>query len=92
MTEAFWPENFLLHTPSWLAGDAVEIPFNSRSGYTYWIEYADELGSNTVWTPFMNNYGMLEAIGSESVYTDDITTASSGSSPTNGHRFYRIWR
>jgi hypothetical protein len=91
MTEAFWPENMAVQAPVWLVGGKLGIPFNSISGYTYWIEYADELGSNTVWQPFMSNK-WLDAVGSESVFTDDFTTATSGSDPTNGNRFYRITR
>jgi hypothetical protein len=91
MTEAFWPENFELHSPVWLAGSKLGLPFNSISGYTYWIEHADALGSNVVWQPFLSN-GMLEAIGSGSAFTDDFTTATSGGGLTNAQRFYRIRR
>ncbi len=91
MTEAFWPENFYVNAMEWMPGNELGITFNSISGYTYWIEYADILGSNVVWQPFLSN-GMLEAIGGESVFTDDFTTATSGGEPTNRHRFYRIKR
>ncbi len=92
MTEAFWPENFTLKAPSWLVGNKIGLPFNSVSGYTYRIEYTDQLDSNNVlWKSFLSN-GMLEAIGSESIFTDDFTTATSGGGATNGYRFYRILR
>jgi hypothetical protein len=91
MTEAFWPENFFIESVGSVAGDHLGISFNSISGYTYWIEYADALGSNMVWQPFASN-GMVEAHGSPTVITDDFTSATSGGSPTNGARFYRIQR
>ncbi len=92
MTEAFWPENFSLNAPSWQLGNKFIIPFNSVSGYTYWIEYTDNLSaSNVAWKRFLSN-DMFEVLGSEGVFTDDFTTATSGGAPTNGHRFYRLQR
>jgi len=91
MTEAVWPENFWINSIGWIVADELGIAFNSISGYTYWIEYADALGTNTTWNPFISN-GMLDAIGGSSVFTDDFTTATSGSEPAEGHRFYRIMR
>jgi hypothetical protein len=91
MTEAWWPENFTIQSIGMVDGDKMGISFNSVSGYTYWVEFADALGSNTFWQPFESNR-WIEAHGSPTVVTDDFTTATSGSSPTNGARFYRIMR
>ncbi|MEN8254946.1 MAG: hypothetical protein ABFR33_05690, partial [Verrucomicrobiota bacterium] len=92
MTEAFWPENFSIHSIGWMVSEELGIAFNSISGYTYWIEYTDDLGaSNIMWQPFISN-GMLEATGTNSSFLDDFTTATSGGEPTEGHRFYRIQR
>lgn len=90
MTQAVWPENFTIQSIGLVDGNHMGISFNSISGYTYWVEYADALGSNTVWTPFSS--GWFEVSGSPTIVTDDFTSATSGSAPTNGHRFYRIQR
>jgi len=92
MTEAFWPENMIVHTPRQLPGGAMEVGLSSISGYTYWIEYADNLtGPEPIWKPFLSN-GMIEAVGTSTLFTDDFTTATSGGGATNKHRFYRIQR
>jgi hypothetical protein len=91
MTEAFWPENFYVESVGPVDGNVMGINFNSISGYTYWVEYTDVLSSNTLWQPFMSN-GMTEAFGSSTIFTDDFTTATSGGTSSNGHRFYRIKR
>jgi hypothetical protein len=92
MTEAFWPENFNIDSTWWMVNGALGIGFNSVSGYTYWIEYTDDLGaSNLVWMPFLSN-GMAESFGESGAFTDDFTTATSGGEPENGARFYRIRR
>lgn len=91
MAEAWWPENFSIHALGWTVDNALGIAFNSISGYTYWIEYADDLGSNLVWKPFLSN-GMFEAMGASGSFTDDFTAATSGDEPASGHRFYRIRR
>ncbi len=91
MTEAWWPENFSIEALAWTVDEKLGVAFNAVSGYTYWIEYADELGSNTVWQSFLGN-GMLEAFGSSGSFTDDFTEATSGGQPTGGNRYYRIRR
>jgi hypothetical protein len=92
MTEAIWPENFSIHSLGWSINEELGMVFHSISGYTYWIEYTDDLGaSNVIWAPFLSN-GMFEAAGTNSEFTDDFTPATSGDAPTNGHRFYRIQR
>jgi hypothetical protein len=91
MTEAFWPENFTIESIGPVDGDKMGISFNSVSGYTYWVEFTDELGSNAVWQPFASN-SWFEVYDSYSSVTDDYTSATSGGAPTNGNRFYRIQR
>jgi mono/diheme cytochrome c family protein len=91
MTEAFWPENFTIESIGPVDGDKMGISFNSISGYTYWVEFTDELGSNAVWKPFASN-SWFEVYDSTSSVTDDYTSATSGGAPTNGTRFYRIQR
>ena len=92
MTEAWWPENFEIDAFGLASGNKLGIGFNSISGYTYWIEYSDELGpSNLTWKAFNSN-GMVEAVGSGTVFTDDFTSATSGGEPAAGKRSYRIRR
>ncbi len=91
MTETFWPENFSIDSLWWMVDDSLGIAFNSISGYTYWIEYADQLGSNLTWYPFLSN-GLLESFGGTNTFFDDFTPATSGSEPSRGQRFYRIRR
>jgi hypothetical protein len=92
MVEAVWPENFWINSIGWTVDQELGIAFNSISGYTYWIEYADALGaSNVFWQPFSSN-GFLEASGSNSIFLDDFTPVTSGGEPAEGHRFYRIQR
>ena len=91
MTEAFWPENFTIESLGVVDGDKMGISFNSISGYTYWVEYTDELGSNAVWKAFATN-PWFEVGSSFTTVTDDFSSATSGGAPTNGSRFYRIQR
>jgi len=92
MVEAVWPENFWINSIGWTVDQELGIAFNSVSGYTYWIEYTDDLGSNNVfWQTFLDN-GFIEAAGSNSLFIDDFTTNTSGSESPQGHRFYRIQR
>jgi hypothetical protein len=92
MTEAIWPENFSINSIGWNIDEELGLVFHSISGYTYWIEYTDDLvASNVLWKPFLSN-GMIEATGTNSGFTDDFTPTTSGEAPTNGHRFYRILR
>ncbi len=92
MTEAVWPENFWINSIGWTVAEELGIAFNSISGYTYWVEYTDELGaSNLFWQPFISN-GFLEASGSNSLFMDDFTPNTSGSESPLGQRFYRIQR
>ncbi len=92
MTEAIWPENFSINSVGWTVDEELGIAFNSISGYTYWIEYTDDLeASNMLWNLFLSN-GYLEASGSNSFFLDDFTPATSGGEPSQGHRFYRIQR
>lgn len=92
MTQAVWPENFSINSIGWTVDQDLGIAFNSISGYTYWIEYTDDLdASNMLWQLFLSN-GFLEATGSNSLFMDDFTPATSGEEPAQGHRFYRIQR
>lgn len=92
MTEAFWPEHFNIDSVWWMVDDSLGLAFNSISGYTYRIEYTDQLGgSNPVWSPFISN-GFIKSIGGNGSFTDDFSTATSGGEPLNGKRFYRIRR
>jgi hypothetical protein len=90
MTEAFWPENFDIQNLWWTVDDTLGIAFNSISGYTYWIEYSEDLAAGT-WIPFLSN-GYIYSIGSSGSFTDDFTTATSGDDPSENQRFYRIRR
>ena len=92
MVEAVWPENFSINSIGWTVDQELGIAFNSISGYTYWIEYTDDLGaSNMLWQLFLSN-GFIEAIGTNSLFLDDFTPTTSGGEPAEGHRFYRIQR
>jgi hypothetical protein len=92
MTEALWPEDFTIDSMWWMVDNSLGIAFNSISGYTYWIEYTDDLGaSNLTWMSFLSN-GMIESIGTSGSFTDDFTSATSGSEPPGETRFYRIRR
>jgi hypothetical protein len=91
MTEAWWPENFTIQSIGPVDGDTIGISFSTVSGYTYWVEYTDELDGSSGWKPFASN-NWIEATGSSVIVTDDFTSATSGGAPTNNHRFYRIQR
>jgi beta-glucosidase len=75
---------------------AIHVTSRTVPGFQYGIDYADTLGTSTVWSAFANpSNGVgtwIENAGAETNFTfvDDFTPATSGGPPSAGRRFYRV--
>jgi len=86
---------FAVNTPV-PTGAAYRIPYLAQSGRWYQIYHADSGGfSGWDWKPFSNTnvpYGSYfhSTVAGIHTFTDDFTSATSGSTPTSGSRMYYI--
>ena len=90
MVQRTWTPAFCLVDACEREDGAVQIRFMSRVGATYTIEYSDQLGAGAQWRNFVQR-GSLTASNSLSEFRDDFTSATSGSPPAAGNRYYRFY-